>query len=455
MPDTKLRALLPKPPQITAEDPRSAPSDRSEHAPETIIPTVLLESPQIPIEPSQPSSRVSHFHLHVKEWDFQASFHCNLNYGFESFKATVLNELFLQNQRLLDPIPANASIVNMWILPPDGRLPSVLNEENYEAWVVDYHREVDIGIPGELGVELCWTTETVIVNSQTYADTIGEQSTLPTALPSTAVATPRVPERRNGSTKAPDSRSVSLISRQLAQMGSQMTPSSPAPTQVTPSSPAPAVSKPPEISQVDGVHEEPLIQPEATSHCPSQFHRLWNATKQSFHSILAKLYAGWRRLPDTPDDQVDGYVKGAEQGEQGEQGEQSEPGSASIPIPDATGSPSDPEEITLHVHSEFTDYYHGTFPIRLEGYSYSMADGVFSRLVLQSIREQYADHELWLHSVFIYEAWVYTWSWQEHGWSPVARNRSGIHLGAGFRPYHYMLAQGPGFARVWLRWAIG
>ncbi|KAL8684311.1 MAG: hypothetical protein Q9224_006447 [Gallowayella concinna] len=156
MPDTKLRTLLPKPPQVAEEVSQSAPSDQNEHRPETKTTTLLLEPLQAPIESFQTPPRFVHLHLHVKEWDFQASFHCNLNRGYEKFKATVLNELFLQNQRLLDPMPANANIVNMWIFSPDGRPPSLLNEETYEAWVMDYHREVDNGIPGELGIELCW-----------------------------------------------------------------------------------------------------------------------------------------------------------------------------------------------------------------------------------------------------------------------------------------------------------
>ncbi|KAL8812874.1 MAG: hypothetical protein Q9200_000696 [Gallowayella weberi] len=256
--------------------------------------------------------------------------------------------------------------------------------------------------------------------------------------------------------KGPDSRSVSLISRQLAAIESQMTPSSRAPmevtlsgsaqTKVTPSSPAPAVSKPPEISQGDGVHEEPLIQPETTSHRPSLFHRLWNATKQLFHELLAKLYAGWRRLPDTPDDQVDGDVESAEQGEQGR---------ASIPIPEAAGSPNDSEELTLYINSEFADYYRRTFCVRLGGYSYSMDDGVFTRIVLEGIRQHYADHELWLNPVFMYEARVYAWCEAEQQWNAVSYNRSGTRIGAGFRPHHHLLARGPKCAQVWLRWALG
>lgn len=136
---------------------QSALPGYSENMPQTNPPRLLPKPPPIPVEePPLPPRPVSFFIL-VKEWNFQASFECDLNLGYHKFRATILDQLLLQNQRLLDPMPANAKITDVWILSPDGKPASLLNKENYLAWVTAYHREVDIGMPGRLGVELCWT----------------------------------------------------------------------------------------------------------------------------------------------------------------------------------------------------------------------------------------------------------------------------------------------------------
>ncbi|KAL8715078.1 MAG: hypothetical protein Q9220_001035 [cf. Caloplaca sp. 1 TL-2023] len=90
----------------------------------------------------------------AKDLPLRASFNCNLRDGYSKLRATIINELYFQNQRRADPMPAGADIVDIIVRWPDGRLASMLTEQSFGAYVDWYYGQVESGRPGMLEVGL-------------------------------------------------------------------------------------------------------------------------------------------------------------------------------------------------------------------------------------------------------------------------------------------------------------
>lgn len=71
-------------------------------------------------------------------------FECDLNEGFDNFRATALDAIYSQNGRRMEPVlPQGLAIRDILVRWPDEQSTSPLTQRNFEEWAEWYQRQAD------------------------------------------------------------------------------------------------------------------------------------------------------------------------------------------------------------------------------------------------------------------------------------------------------------------------